>query len=107
MKTLLLSTTILLLIGYFNPAYSQASFEFCDDANKVTKSLKTEYKETIRGIGINSDKGSLLILFVSPEGDNWTIMRRQPNGIGCLIASGTAWEFVEVPTEKRKVQWSR
>ena len=72
------------------PAQAQA---VCDDRAKIVKWLDDNYQEQPRGRGV-SPRGLLMELFVSSKG-TWTLMRSQPNGISCMVASGDGW--LEIP----------
>lgn len=62
----------------------------------AVKKLTTEYKEQQIGIGLRGPT-QLYELFVSEEG-TWTILKTEPNGRTCIMASGDNWETAPLVT---------
>jgi hypothetical protein len=63
----------------------------------VEKTLREKYQEAPNGLGLVAN-GQLTTLYVAPTG-TWTIVITLPNGMTCLVMSGTNWEFVKPPPQ--------
>ena len=62
----------------------------CGRHDQVVDVLKKKFKEERAAIGLVSNKG-VMELYVSKAG-NWTALFTRPNGIACIMASGSAME---------------
>ncbi len=68
----------------------------CAPRAAVLSALADKYNEARRGIGM---AGSVVVmeLFSNAETGTWTIIATRPDGISCLVASGTEFEAVNDP----------
>lgn len=74
------------------PAYAQGNN--CGPREIVLNHLSEGYGETRQSMGLGSDN-SLVETFASDESGSWTITVTRPNGITCMVASGSSFENVE------------
>ncbi len=65
----------------------------CGKHDEIVKVLTKKYKEQRVTVGLVSEKG-VMELFVSKSG-NWTALFTRPNGIACVMASGSALETIK------------
>ena len=71
------------------PVLAQAQM-FCGDHTQMTSSLDRKYGEARRGSGL-SGPGALFEVWTSGTTGTWTILVTTPNGLACVVASGTVW----------------
>lgn len=71
------------------PAAAQAPA--CVKRTDLLQHLANRYHETPVAVGI-ADNGALLEVFVSTEGETWTVAVTLPSGVSCLIATGEQWQ---------------
>lgn len=62
----------------------------CGETKAIIESLGKDYHEQTIGGGLTKS-GDLVRLFTSDK-HTFTIVRSNPNGMSCLIASGLNWE---------------
>lgn len=67
----------------------------CTTRDEVVSRLKDEWKEGRRGIGLLEN--GLIELYVSADGQTWTLLMTRPDGVSCLIAAGAFWSFYPPP----------
>lgn len=67
----------------------------CAPREPLGAKLATQYDEHARAIGLTSN-GMLMELFASLEDGSWTMLLTRPNGMACIIASGTDFGAVKV-----------
>jgi hypothetical protein len=68
-----------------------AAESVCAERHQILESLKLEYYEAPRALGIAND-GNIVELLASREGKTWTLLVTMPDGISCVIAAGEGWE---------------
>lgn len=73
-------------------AAAQGGPQVCGPRDAIITRLSARYQERQSAIGMTSG-GSLVELFVSPEG-TWTFVHTNTEGITCLLAAGEDWELV-------------
>ena len=72
----------------------------CMPRETVASSLRHDYAEAPAAFGVTAD-GALLELWISKNGETWTILVTLPTGTVCLVADGNTWqEVTDVPTGK-------
>lgn len=62
----------------------------CGIHNVVADKLKSTFDEEPSGRGL-ANNGGVLEIYTSPEG-TWTITLTRPDGLSCLMSTGTIWE---------------
>ncbi len=87
-KPSLFCLAVMLLCG---PAHAAA----CGPRAQVIERLATAYGETIQNIGLGSNN-RIVEVFASNESGTWTITVTSPDGRTCLVASGQAFEVVNI-----------
>ena len=75
------------------PSAAQAAAK-CAKHDQLVKVLKKKFKEQRTAVGLVSNKG-VMELFVS-KGGSWTALFTRPDGIACVMASGSAMETLKV-----------
>lgn len=70
----------------------------CALRDVVVEKLKTKYAEQLTAGGLHSSQSRTAVVEVwaSPETGTFTVMLTNPNGISCIMASGTDWFDHEV-----------
>lgn len=78
-----------------SPSHAQM---FCDDRDSVVARLHTEYGEVPinRGITVN---GLMFEVFASPDGETWTTLLTDTNGVSCMMIVGESWDAVSPPKD--------
>jgi len=65
----------------------------CDERTKVIGHLASKYREAPVAIGVTS-AGGLVEVLSTGDGNTWTIIVSNPNGVSCLIAAGEGWRAI-------------
>ena len=68
-----------------------AEQQVCGKRADVIKQLSVKYSEAPAAMGLSSDGGVLEVL-ASADGNTWTIIVTQPDGLSCMVAAGEYWE---------------
>ena len=76
---------ILALLVSATPAVAQQN---CAPRDAIVNSLKAQYGETVQSSGLSED-GVLVEVYASDETGTWTITYTLPDGLTCLVASGS------------------
>lgn len=82
-------------ITFAGPIKAQGASPVCGDRTKVIDSLSAKYAEEPVAVGVTANGGVIEVL-KAPDGKTWTILFTSPNGASCLVASGEAWQELEV-----------
>ncbi|MEH6525908.1 MAG: hypothetical protein V7723_07520 [Sneathiella sp.] len=72
----------------------------CFNRTDLIKHLSGKFEEAPIAAGLAAN-GSVLELFVSPEGETWTIILTRPDGITCVKASGESWMGMKKPKKEK------
>lgn len=72
----------------------------CDSREAVTTLLADRYGETRRSVGL-AGQAAVMELYASDETGTWSITMTMPDGMMCLMASGSNYEAVteELPAK--------
>jgi len=81
-----------------NPA--QAQRQQCDERTKVLGHLAKKYQEAPVAIGVTS-AGGLVEVLSTGDGNTWTIIVSNPNGVSCLLAAGEGWRAIQFDKSAR------
>ena len=73
----------------------------CAERDVVVDRLQTHYEEVHAGSGLQtrSDTQALVEVWASRETGTFTVMLTSPNGVSCVLATGTNWQFSAVEPE--------
>jgi hypothetical protein len=71
------------------PAVAQE--ERCGDYATIAANLAKMFNEQRVASGLD-DKGNVIAVFASKNGETWTVLRVQPTGPACVVSDGTSWE---------------
>lgn len=77
----------LLALGACTTATAQSD---CAPRDTAVEYLSEQWGEAIVGAGLESPT-SILEVWVAEETGTWTIVRTTPDGMSCIVASGTDW----------------
>ncbi len=88
--SLALALTPVLTLGSFEAAAQGASGATCSPRNDVLGHLAKKYGEAPVAIGV-TNKGRLVEVLTTGDGNTWTIIVSQPNGTSCMVAAGEGW----------------
>lgn len=69
----------------------------CAPREAVLERLTGKCGESIRMMALGAN-GSVVEVMASGGGETWTILVTRPNGLTCLVASGTDFEVMESPS---------
>lgn len=67
-----------------------ASAAACTDRDTLVKGLSMKYGEHPEATGI-TPQGGVIEVFRTESGSSWTITLVNPQGIACIVATGTSW----------------
>lgn len=81
---------VLLILGAL-PAEAQA--RFCGQRATVIERLADGWGERRQSIGLTANN-SVMEMYANTETGTWTATVTHPNGVTCLVASGTNYETV-------------
>ena len=76
-----------LLVG---ASSATAQTQQCGQRQKVLGHLAQKYKEAPVAAGVTAT-GGLVEVLTTGDGNTWTIIVSQPNGLSCLVAAGEGW----------------
>jgi hypothetical protein len=83
--------TVLLGAGLaFQSLPATAGPAFCAERTQIAERLTTAYSEQLAGGGLQSSNG-LIEVWTTETGSTWTILMTRPDGISCVMATGTNW----------------
>jgi hypothetical protein len=68
----------------------------CHDYKELVRQLGSRWEEVPVSIGLQNN-GNLIQVFSSPRTGTWTILSVAPDGTGCVVAAGRAWENTPLP----------
>jgi hypothetical protein len=71
----------------------------CDERTKVLGHLANKYQEAPVAIGVTSS-GGLVEVLSTGDGNTWTIIVSNPNGVSCLLAAGEGWRALHFDSKK-------
>lgn len=77
----------------------------CAPYQDLKKILQGHYNESPSGSGITDKGHAAVIVFASPDGETWTMVRIGPDGQACMIAAGSNW--LEVIPPKAPIEGER
>ncbi len=63
----------------------------CTDRERIVLRLSEAYGERRQSIGLGANN-AVVEVFASDETGTWTILMTLPNGMSCLVATGSAFE---------------
>jgi hypothetical protein len=78
-----------------SPALAQTPSQ-CAPRDRLLAHLATKYDESPRAVGLAANS-TLMEVFASEASGTWTITVTTPQGLTCMIASGTGYEPVAAP----------
>lgn len=84
------------------PTVSHAQLA-CAERDQVVSRLEAKYGETFSGGGMQNAK-AIYEVWSSNEAGTWTILMTRPDGISCVMATGTNWREGPVVIAKEGVQ---
>ncbi|NNL17581.1 MAG: hypothetical protein HKP37_02455 [Boseongicola sp.] len=90
MRRILTSLTLLAVVL---PTTIQAQ-STCAERSMVVEKLESRYGEALAGGGLQNSSAVFEVWF-SEEKGTWTILMTRPNGLSCIMASGTNWHETE------------
>lgn len=76
---------------------------WCGEHKLITEQLKARYQEEPTAIGVQAD-GRLMEVFASQDGATWTVVLRRPDGVSCVVAVGSNWEMLPLPSMPTKLE---
>lgn len=63
----------------------------CGEYERLRTALTDSYGESVSGRGLQSET-RMIELWRSPQSGSWTVLMILPNGMTCVVASGTDWQ---------------
>ena len=79
-----------LVSGSFEAAAQSA----CNPRTDVLGHLAKKYGEAPVAIGV-TNKGGLVEVLTTGDGNTWTIIVSMPNGTSCMVAAGEGWRTMK------------
>ena len=81
------------------PVLTSGSFEAaaqsaCSPRSDVLGHLAKKYGEATVATGV-TNKGGLVEVLTTGDGNTWTIIVSMPNGTSCMVAAGEGWRTME------------
>ncbi len=83
-----------LLCPWFGTGADAAQDPTCDRRQRVLGHLADKYKEAPVAIGVTNG-GGLVEVLSSGDGQTWTIIVSNPDGLTCLLATGEGWRPIQ------------
>ena len=78
------------------PAWAQA----CAPRAALTAKLEAAYGETLSARGLQNPT-ALIEVFASAENGSFTVLMSRPDGISCILSTGTHWMVEPAPPPKK------
>lgn len=75
----------------------------CANRDLVVERLQSKYDESLTAGGLQSSQSAqaLVEVWASEETGTFTVMLTSPNGLTCVVATGTDWhQYVPVESDK-------
>jgi len=90
----------LLLASAITLASTTAAFAQgpCNDRTEVLGHLAKKYQEEPVAVGV-SNKGTLIEVLSTGDGQTWTIIASTPQGKSCVIAAGEGWRDIDFTSD--------
>jgi hypothetical protein len=66
----------------------------CGPITNLSANLAANHNEAVVARGVDA-AGRLLLMFVDPASGTWTAVVAQPDGMACMVSTGTGWETVD------------
>jgi hypothetical protein len=66
----------------------------CGDRDEMLSHLSQKYAEKPVALGLATN-GSVVEVLSTKAGDSFTIVYTMPNGLTCLMAAGSNWQFIK------------
>ncbi len=67
----------------------------CSDRDSVIEKLSQGYHEEPVAMGLTSSGSVIEVLSSGADGQTWTIIVTQPDGVSCVMATGESWQSVD------------
>ena len=96
-NTLQFIVTVMTLLAY--PA-SALAVEWCDSRDRIITIL-TQAGENPHML-LLSDSGSVIEVHVNEADQSFTVLRTEPGGESCVLATGQGIEHIPIPCDPRK-----
>ena len=93
LKTILGGIVITASLSAFAVTSANAQ-QMCGKRTDVVQSLSANYKESTAGVGLVNN-GTVVEVLTSKKG-TWTILVTRTDGVACVVATGDAWESVDL-----------
>ncbi|WP_417517239.1 hypothetical protein [Minwuia sp.] len=87
--------TLLTAAGFLAIGHAAQAEMLCKDRDEVLAQLSNSYKEAPVAMGLASNGAVLEVLTSSGQDATWTILVTRPDGVSCIMATGSAWQPVE------------
>lgn len=67
--------------------------QLCMPRDALVDTLQSTFSESLIGQGLQSSPtdSRLFEVFMSTDGQSWTIIATRPSGLSCIMAAGTDW----------------
>ena len=78
------------ILGSFEAAAQGSSPAACSPRTDVVGHLAKKYGEAPVALGV-TNKGGLVEVLTTGDGNTWTIIVSMPNGTSCMVAAGEGW----------------
>ncbi len=75
-------------------SFEVAAQSACNPRTDVLGHLAKKYGEAPVAIGV-TNKGGLVEVLTSGDGNTWTIIVSMPNGTACMVAAGEGWRTMK------------
>ena len=80
-------------------ATAQGHAQQCDKRAKVLGHLAQKYREAPIAVGV-TNSGGLVEVLTTGDGNTWTIIVSNPDGMSCLVAAGEGWRKINIDLNK-------
>ncbi len=92
-KHLLRAVAAICVIVVNSPAWADQAP--CAERDRVVDRLESHYSEIHAGSGLQArqDTQALVEVWASRETGTFTVMLTTPDGVSCVLATGTDWQF--------------
>jgi len=72
----------------------------CGQRDDLTAQLSQRFMEQLTAGGLQN-ASNVVEIWTSPENGTWTMLLSHPDGISCVVGSGTSWETLTIKPEPK------
>ena len=97
-KRIVSSALVFGVVALAPPAHAQSGLA-CNTRDNLVKTLEDRYHETLDSVGLQGPE-LLIEVWSARDTGSFTVIITKPNGISCVVASGSNWQKFDAVTKE-------